>query len=179
MHSVQKNADTRSVNEPRPAILWFLPLIAGFVLLDEFIKFFALHTFPDESQVPVSGLFTLAIHKNFGIAFDIPFKMPFIVLISILIGIALLVVAYKNGLKRPGITLSALMIVLGAAGNLYDRLVYGFTVDYLIIFGRSAINISDVIIVTGVILLLITSRRVHQPSETSGQSTKNLTNHSH
>ncbi len=166
------------MNEPRPAILWFLPLIAGFVLLDQFIKFFALQTFPDESKVSVQGLFTLAIHKNFGIAFDIPFKMPLIVLISILIGIALLVVAYKNGLNRPGITLSALMIVLGAAGNLYDRLVYGFTVDYLIIFGRSAINISDIIIVVGVILLLITSRRVHPPLPTNGRDS-NLTNHSH
>lgn len=169
---MQKNIDARSVKEPRAAILWFLPVIASIVLLDEYIKFFALEYFPDESKAPIGNFFTLAIHKNWGIAFDIPFKMPLIILISALIGIALLTVAYKNGTKRPFVTLSALMIVLGAMGNLYDRLVYGFTVDYMILFGRSAINISDIIIVLGVILLLIASRN----TESSHQ---NLTNHSH
>ena len=93
-----------------------------------------------------------------GIAFDIPFRMPLIIVISILIGLALLWVSYRNFRLRPVISISALMIVIGALGNLYDRMAYGFTVDYIILFSRSAINVSDIVIVVGVVALLQTSR---------------------
>jgi lipoprotein signal peptidase len=41
---------------------------------------------------------------------------------------------------------------------MYDRFVYDFTVDYIILFGTSAINLSDLVIVGGATLLLLTSR---------------------
>jgi len=146
------------VKNARASILWLLPLVAVLVGIDEAIKFFALAHFPDEHSLIDPGVFSLAIHKNWGIAFDIPFKMPLIVIVSVLIGIALLWVAYKNFREKPTVAFSAAMIVLGAIGNMYDRVVYGFTVDYLILFGRSAINISDVVIVAGVVTLLYASR---------------------
>jgi len=37
---------------------------------------------------------------------------------------------------------------------LIDRFVNGFTTDYIIIFSRSVINLSDVLIVAGIIALL-------------------------
>ena len=43
-------------------------------------------------------------------------------------------------------------------GNFYPAKYY-FTVDYIIIFGRLAINLSDVVIVSGVVWLLLASRR--------------------
>jgi len=84
--------------------------------------------------------------------------MPLIIVISVVIGLALLWVAKLNARSRPVVTVSALTIVLGAMGNLYDRLAYGFTVDYIILFGRSAINVSDLVIVSGVVALLYASR---------------------
>ncbi|OGL94613.1 hypothetical protein A2348_01735 [Candidatus Uhrbacteria bacterium RIFOXYB12_FULL_58_10] len=135
-----------------------MPVIALIVLLDEWVKWQALHNLPNESAIIKPEAVVFAIHKNWGIAFDIPFKMPLIILISIVIGAALLWVAARNALSRPIITFAALMIVIGAAGNLYDRLAYGFTVDYIILLGRSAINISDIVIVSGVITLLSASR---------------------
>jgi len=146
------------VKNVRASILWFLPLVAALVCADEAIKFFALGHFPDEHSLVDPGSFALAIHKNWGIAFDIPFKMHLIVIVSAIIGIALLWVAYKNFRQKPTVAFSAVMIVLGAIGNMYDRVAYGFTVDYLILFGRSAINISDVVIVAGVVTLLYASR---------------------
>lgn len=154
---MQENANTRSVNSRRQA-LFFLPFVALVVLADEFAKRWALVHLPDESELAPGGLLSFAIHKNWGIAFDIPFKMPLIILISAVIGAALIYVAYRDWHAKPTVALSALMIVLGAIGNLYDRLAYGFTVDYIILFGRSAINVSDIVIVAGVVLLLHASR---------------------
>lgn len=133
--------------------------MALLVLLDEWFKYQGLTRLPPEGSLVDPGLLSFAIHKNWGIAFDMPFRVELIIFISILIGIGLIKVACKHWYDRPGTTFSSLMIMIGALGNLYDRMNYGFTVDYIILFGRSAINLSDLVIVSGVILLLVTSRR--------------------
>lgn len=140
-------------------IYWLFALVALIVVGDEWIKYQALQKLPDEGSIVDPGLLAFAIHRNFGIAFNLPFRLELIVAVSVLIGIGLLHIAYKNYERQPKITFATIMIVLGALGNLYDRLAYGFTVDYIILFGRSAINLSDVIIVTGVVLLLLYSRQ--------------------
>lgn len=140
-------------------LYWLLVLVALVVIGDEWLKYQALQRLPDEGSLVDPGALALAIHKNWGLAFDLPFRLEIIVLFSIVIGIGLLHIAYTNRHRRPDITFATLMIVLGALGNLYDRIVYGFTVDYLILFARSAINLSDLVIVSGVVLLLVSSRR--------------------
>lgn len=140
-------------------------LAAAFIVFaDELAKFYAIRFLQEDTSLTSVGLINFAVHKNPGIAFDIPFKMPIIVLVSIIIGVGLVRIAIKNWNRHPDIALSAIVIIIGAIGNLYDRLVYGFTVDYIILFGRSAINLSDIVIVSGIIGLLLASRRtrIHQ-----------------
>ncbi len=134
-------------------------LAAAVVVADEILKKMALERLPDEGSLSHTGLLTLAVHKNWGIAFDIPFKMEIVISVSIVIGILLLLLAYRTHKTDPAAAIGSLLIVVGACGNLYDRIVYGFTVDYLIFFSRSAINLSDVVIVLGVLILLGASRR--------------------
>lgn len=148
-------------------IYWFLIPVAGIIILDEWIKYKALQWLPDEGSLVDIGVIDFGIHKNFGIAFDIPFRLEFIIVISILIGIGLFHIAYKNLRIHPNITVATSMIILGALGNLYDRIVYDFTVDYIILFARSAINLSDIIIVTGVFFLLLSSRNTNNDENSS------------
>ncbi|NQV88999.1 MAG: signal peptidase II [Parcubacteria group bacterium] len=138
---------------------WLLLPIALIVLADEWFKILAIERLPENGSLVGGKLFGLAIHKNIGIAFDIPFKLEFVIAFSVIIGAVLLKIAYDDRIKKPGVSFASLVIVLGAAGNLYDRIVYGYTVDYMIWFERSAINLSDVIIVLGIVLLLLNSRR--------------------
>jgi lipoprotein signal peptidase len=145
----------------RPAtqrIYWLLLPIAALVLLDEWLKVLSLQRLPAEGSLVDPGLIEFAIHKNYGIAFNIPFKLEIVLIISVFIGIGLIQVAYKHWKDKPAIAFSALMVVIGALGNMYDRFVYDFTVDYIILFGTSAINLSDLVIVSGALLLLLTSR---------------------
>ncbi len=137
---------------------WLLIPVALIIAADEWLKYLALQRLPDEGSF-VSGFIDFAIHKNYGVAFDIPFKLEFVIVISILIGAALIKIAYDNAPKRPEISFAAMVIVIGALGNLSDRIIYGFTVDYIIILGRSAINLADIVIITGVLLLLLNSRQ--------------------
>lgn len=143
-------------------VYWYLIPIAALVILDEWLKFTGLQRFPEEGNFVDPGVITFAIHKNWGLAFDIPFRLEFIILVSIVIGLGLFRIAYKNLTAHPDITFATGIIVLGALGNLYDRIVYGFTVDYIIVFSRSAINMSDIIIVAGVITLLLCSRHTRR-----------------
>ena len=159
MHSVQKNTDAGSVKTASKHIYWLLTLVALVVMGDEWIKYEALRQLPDEGSLVDPGLLAFGIHRNFGIAFNLPFRLELIIAVSILIGVGLLHISYKNYERQPKITFATIMIVLGALGNMYDRLTYGFTVDYIILFGRSAINFSDVVIVSGVVLLHVHSRQ--------------------
>ncbi len=148
---MQKNLDSRGIA--------FAIAAAAVVFIDEWLKFLALVRLPDAGSLSRPGLISLAVHQNWGVAFDIPFRMPLIIIVSVFIGIGLIRIVVKNWRRHPDIAMSALVIIIGACGNLYDRLRYGFTVDYLLLFGRSAINLSDVVIVAGVIALLLSSRR--------------------
>jgi signal peptidase II len=139
-------------------LYWLLTPAIVLVLIDESIKAFALKHFPDEQLLVNPGIIDFAIHKNWGLAFDIPFRREFILLISVVIGFFLVEMILKNLKTNPKIAFSSLIILIGALGNVFDRIYYGFTVDYLIFFGKSALNISDLLIIFGVVLLLISSR---------------------
>lgn len=141
------------------SIYWYLIPVLFVEIADEWMKFKFLSTLSSDTSLKNPGFLNLAIHKNLGLAFDLPFRVWFIVFISIVLGYFLLEIAYKNRKTFPMISFSCLLIVIGAFGNLFDRVAYGFTVDYLIFFGRSAVNLSDLIIVLGVISLLLTSRK--------------------
>lgn len=129
------------------------------VILDEWLKWFALKNLPEETSLVEPSLLNFAVHKNFGLAFDLPFRLEFVIVISVLIGLVLLHTAWKSKTDRPEISFACLTIIFGALGNLYDRINYGFTVDYMIFLGRSAINFSDLVIILGILSLLLLSSR--------------------
>lgn len=138
--------------------LLLLPIVI-IIFLDEWLKSFALLHLPDETRLTEPGLIDFAVHKNFGLAFDLPFRLEFVIAISLLIGLVLFHTFLKTKESRPDIAFSCLVIMLGALGNLYDRLTYGFTIDYIFFFGRSAINFSDTVIVLGIVSLLLLSSK--------------------
>ena len=48
----------------------------------------------------------------------------------------------------------AVTVILGAVGNLADRIINGFTTDYILLFGHSAINLADLLIIFGILGIL-------------------------
>jgi lipoprotein signal peptidase len=155
---MQKNPDPGSVISKR----YFFWLTLAVILIDigdEMLKLLAVRSLPDEAILTGPKFLTLAVHRNYGLIFDIPFRMPIIVVISLCVAVILariMVINWKNNTK---VSFLALLIIIGAAGNLFDRIFYGFTVDYILISGRLAINISDILIVLGVAGLLFATRR--------------------
>lgn len=99
------------------------------------------------------------LHQNQGIAFSIPLPMWLTLIISGGILAFILQLIFYFHKSRSALLTPIILIFLGALGNFLDRIINGFTTDYLIFFQRSAINISDILIVTGAILLVWYHRR--------------------
>lgn len=135
------------------------------VLLDRASKWLvakniALH----DSIVVIPGLFRLTHVQNRGAAFglfdDSPneWKVTALILFSLLALIVVLVLLWKNGhtMNATGVGLS--LVLGGALGNLWDRLVARHVVDFLDFYvGRyhwPAFNVADSAIVVGALLLV-------------------------
>ena len=136
----------------KPWLISFLTLIA-----DQASKRLILTTFtPGESLPLLPGALHLTYVQNTGAAFGL-FKGQQIVFI----GVSLLVIVWvaREFLRRPGaLTSSTLwgyaLVLGGAAGNLIDRLRFGFVVDFIDVRIWPVFNIGDSAITIGVALLL-------------------------
>lgn len=137
---------------------WFSAsgLFIALVTLDRLTKAYFENRLAESRPVLLPGLFELVDHKNFGIIANIPIPRLIIILISLIVMgfvIAGLVQAIK---KQKTAELIALTLILaGATGNLWDRIQWGYVFDWLLLFGMSAINLADIAIGLGLILLLI------------------------
>lgn len=143
-------------------VYWLLLPILGIVLLDEWLKYQSLQRLPSDGSLVDPGIIAFALHKNYGVAFNIPFALEFVLVVTVLICLGLLYTARTYWQKNPLMSFAALTVVIGALGNFYDRAVYDFTVDYIILFGTSAINLSDLVIISGALLLMIASKEPKQ-----------------
>lgn len=134
------------------------PLFVGalamiLTIADTAAKNTALKILPEAGSIGVIGnIVGLQLHKNHGVVANIAIPMTLIIALTIAILCTLawwLHVALKA--KQTWVVTSLLVLISGAMGNLTDRIAHGFTTDYIILFGRSVVNISDALIVLGVI----------------------------
>jgi len=154
--------------------LW-LPLVI--VLLDQLTKALIRRMLPlHESVTVIPRLMDFTHIRNTGAAFgfldgvDFPFKTVVIAVVATaaLIGVAWYAagLAHHQTLARAGLAL----IIGGAAGNLIDRIAYGYVVDFLEFYlgpyHWPSFNIADSAISVGVALLAIEILRNETPGRT-------------
>lgn len=127
-----------------------------FIALDRFLKIFAL-SFLAEKPIEIFGdLFKLNLAKNENIAFSIPINFYLILIINIIIVIVLLIFLLKLIKKQaywPVLYLTN--IEFGAISNIWDRLHYGYVIDYFDLKYFTVFNIADCMIVIYTLLLII------------------------
>lgn len=117
--------------------------------------------FEHQSISLIKNFFSLTFVKNTGVAFSLlEGKMPFIIIMTA-ITILFIIKYIKNTYPSKIETICYGIIIGGALGNLLDRIIYGYVIDFLDfqILGYSfpIFNLADTMIVIGVFLLLILS----------------------
>lgn len=130
-------------------------------VVDQYSKFWAFASDQMSNLTIVSWLLGFMHHENYGIIANIP--IPIWLIITATIGIILLVLyaLYQTIRQHQLFRLIAFSLILaGAFGNLYDRIIFGFVRDWILLFNRSVINIADISIFVGVFLLLMTGHKM-------------------
>jgi len=132
--------------------------------LDRLSKLLVIENFGlGQSYAVLDGWFDVTYVRNLGAAFgflsflDGSFRLPFF-LVTTLAAIGLLVYFIIKARPQDVLVLFALAIIIGGAlGNLTDRLMYGYVVDFIDwhVGGQHwpAFNIADSGITVGVVLL--------------------------
>lgn len=133
--------------------------IAGLVvIIDQVIKYFVAMYLPQAGVVAaIPHLLDLNYVENRGVAFGMFENMRwiFVALTSVIIVILLYIIIFKK-IKSKMFLISSALIIGGGIGNLIDRVLYGYVIDYLqLSFFSPVCNFADYAVTVGTVLLVI------------------------
>ena len=152
---VSETKDQEKNRRPWP---WFLAAVVLFVI-DRVLKDMALGGIYRR----LGPFIEFTLFKNRGIAFSLPLDDRIFWILAVpvfLFLVAMLFFSMRKGRYFSAVAL--IFIILGAASNLDDRRLYQATIDYLLFFSRSAVNIADGMILGGVIALLFKPKKAER-----------------
>ncbi|MBR2809687.1 MAG: signal peptidase II [Erysipelotrichaceae bacterium] len=114
-----------------------------------------------DSVKVIDGFFYIHHVINTGAAWSMFNRHTYLLTLLSIVAIVILLYLLRNS---KGLSYYAILIIIGGAlGNLYDRVLYGYVVDFLdfIIIGYDypVFNIADSFVVIGFILLVIDTLR--------------------
>jgi len=125
-----------------------------------------------QSLTIIPGFLDLAHTRNTGVAFgffansDSSWMPHVLTLISGLALLTIFVFSLRNSSRNRKLQLGLMLVLGGAAGNLYDRLLYGYVIDFIEAYYRSyhwpTFNVADSSISIGIGLLLLETL-THRP----------------
>jgi signal peptidase II len=152
----------------------YLLLVAGILALDRWTKLLVQSRILfDESVSIIDGFFNITYVRNTGVAFGIfssissPVKSILLSAFAALAAVLVIAYSLRTPLENRWLHIAMALILGGALGNLYDRLAYGYVIDFLEFYFRTyrwpSFNIADSAISIGVILLAIEITRNEAP----------------
>ena len=144
----------RGIERKKASTIFFISFIILFY--DQLTKFIVLKQLPFKySMQVIPKLFYLTHVRNYGAAFSLFQNSSQLLLWFSVIVVGFILYLYD---KIPYENLPQIFIALilgGTLGNLIDRLVYGYVIDFLDFQIWPAFNIADTAITIGVIGLII------------------------
>ncbi len=144
-------------------------IIAAVVILDRITKLYIQHTFsPLDIVEVIPGVFNIVHAENPGAAFsmlaDAPLAVRRAVLVvasgAVMITMAVLLFRNRDTTNESALTPIGLALVLGGAlGNFWDRVVAGTVTDFIQVFLGSyeypSFNVADSALFCGAVLLIL------------------------
>ena len=137
------------------------------IIIDLGTKYLASHNLTYGQPVEILPFFNLTLLHNYGAAFSFLSNAnttwQVIVLSAIALIVAIVILIWLARLpKNKNLTACALSLILGGAlGNVYDRMIHGYVVDFLDFhinnYHWPAFNIADSAICIGAVILILIS----------------------
>lgn len=162
--------------------LWLSVVVIG---LDQVTKYYAEGLLNYYEQVPITPFFNLTLMHNTGAAFSFLSEAGgwqrwfFVVLaFAICAYFSIWLRKLQTNEFRAAIALS--LIIGGAIGNVIDRLLHGFVIDFIQLHYHDwywpAFNVADSAITCGVIIMLFDSFISKPPNPPSSSNSNNSAN---
>ncbi len=134
--------------------------VVGLLAIDQLTKWWAsTYLALNDSLVLIPDVFELRYCENTGIAFSLLENQRWVFIpISLLVSVLMIVILYRSPLRRyRTFRLTCILIITGGLGNLIDRVVRGFVVDffYFKLINFPIFNFADCCVVIGAVLLFI------------------------
>ena len=154
--------------------LRYLFLVLAILILDRWTKAWIQSRFDlSESATVIDGFFNITYVRNTGVAFGIfssissPAKTLLLSVFTAFAAVIVIAYSVRNPAGHRLLQVALALILGGALGNLYDRLAYGYVVDFLEFYIRTyhwpAFNVADSAITIGVALLALEIIRNESP----------------
>lgn len=165
-------------------VIWGLLFMIILIALDRITKLAALKYLKGQSSfVLINGVFELSYLENRGVAFGMlqNQRIPILILgILILFGIGYCFHRLPAARKYLALHIILAAIGAGAVGNLYDRISYGFVVDFIFfsLINFPVFNMADIYVTVScvIVVLLILFYYKEEDFEFLSKSKKSLEN---
>ena len=131
------------------------------LIIDQISKLIVVKSLDQNSSIEViKSFFYLTRTNNTGAAFSILLgKRILLIIITVLVLIYVFYYLKKNKVTNKLVMLSYSLIIGGSLGNLIDRVIYGYVIDFLSFkigtYNFPIFNLADTSLTIGVILLII------------------------
>ena len=141
----------------------WLAISAVVVVLDQITKQWVVHVFNQGEVLPVMAYFNLTLAYNSGAAFSFlagagGWQRGFFAAVAVIASIVIVHLLRKHP-KQTLFCIALSLILGGALGNLWDRMVIGRVVDFLDFYLNDyhwpAFNVADSAITVGAALLIM------------------------
>ncbi len=137
-------------------ILVFIFLLS----LDLFTKFVVKNYIDLNHSIKINQFFDIVYIQNFGVSFGLfsgTFNYWFFVIIGLLVVFLVVYLMIKSNKNIE--KLAYFFIIIGALGNIIDRAINSYVVDFISLhynfFYWPAFNIADIYITIGIIMLVV------------------------
>lgn len=128
------------------------------ILIDQLSKYFACNITEEITIIP--NLLSLDFVKNYGAVFGIMQGSNYIMaVVSFIICVAITLYIINQKKNGKNVNIAWYMILSGGIGNLIDRIVRGYVVDFVATPFIATFNIADSMVVIGVVLLIFNEVR--------------------
>ncbi|KPJ68112.1 MAG: hypothetical protein AMJ43_01525 [Coxiella sp. DG_40] len=144
--------------------LRWLWLSLAVIILDQITKFFALHYLTFDQPVSIIPFLNLTLERNPGAAFGLlsqaeGWQIWMFGSIAVLVCTAITYWLHKLPRSKIWLPIALALILGGALGNLCDRIIHGYVIDFLDFYIGNwhwpAFNLADSAISIGAVMLII------------------------
>lgn len=146
--------------------LRWLWLSAIMLIADQLTKYWVAHSLDLYQMIPVTRFFNLVYVHNFGAAFSFldnqnGWQKWLFTILAVFVCLILVWCLKRMRQPQPMTACGYALVISGALGNVMDRMIHGYVIDFLDFYWKGyhwpAFNIADSCICVGAVLLIIDS----------------------